>query len=235
MGQPVTLFSSYETEENRTRNNCLVILKLLYDEEPKFFCDALQKLVRKDFSGSGAVDFSQQESMGAITPDGFIRHRDSKFTILIETKTDERFRPDQLENHLSALNGDTTGSKFLIVLSNFEGDELTRFLEVRKAFSVSFPEIIVERVSFQEFLWAIDLPGLPKYLANAVRDLEGYFRRVALFPEFDRLLFAPERPYRYGKKLDGAYLTCPANGMERSRFLGFYEDVSSRNTWNRLA
>lgn len=48
MGAPITLFSGYSHGENRTTNYCLLVLKMLYEENPKLLGEIknLKKFVR---------------------------------------------------------------------------------------------------------------------------------------------------------------------------------------------
>ena len=56
MGKAISLFSGYSQGENRTTNYCLLILKLLYEENPKLLGDVLNSLPNIDIGDTvGAV------------------------------------------------------------------------------------------------------------------------------------------------------------------------------------
>jgi hypothetical protein len=42
MGKQVSLFSGYGQKENRTTNYCLLMLKLIYEENPKYLSEVIQ-------------------------------------------------------------------------------------------------------------------------------------------------------------------------------------------------
>lgn len=48
MSREVSLFSGYSQRENRTTNYCLLILKMLYEENPKFLAEVLSALVGEE-------------------------------------------------------------------------------------------------------------------------------------------------------------------------------------------
>lgn len=84
MSQPITLFSGYSQRENRTTNYCLLILKMLYEENPKFLAQVLSAVVGEELGERIGVKFRQQERKAASTPDGLILQ--PAFTVYIETK-----------------------------------------------------------------------------------------------------------------------------------------------------
>src|SRR5437667_8927363 len=61
MSAEISLFSGYSQKENRTTNYCLLVLKMLYEENPKFLAEVLGALF--DDEGIAArvgVKFQQQ-------------------------------------------------------------------------------------------------------------------------------------------------------------------------------
>src|SRR5260370_33001296 len=69
MSRPITLFSGYSQRENRTTNYCLLILRMLYEENPKFLAQVLSTLVGDDLGDRISVKFRQQARKVASTPD----------------------------------------------------------------------------------------------------------------------------------------------------------------------
>lgn len=55
MSKPISLFSGYSQSENRTTNYCLLMLKMLYDESPRFLGQVLGALASVDVSGKIGV------------------------------------------------------------------------------------------------------------------------------------------------------------------------------------
>jgi len=50
MGSDITLFSGYSQKENRTTNYGLLVLKMLYEENPKFLGEVLSNLVDEELA-----------------------------------------------------------------------------------------------------------------------------------------------------------------------------------------
>ena len=129
MSRPVSLFSGYSQRENRTTNYCLLLLKMLYEENPKFLAEVMSTLVGEDLGGRIGVNFRQQERKDLSVPDGLILQ--PAFTIYIETKNWDWFYHAQLEKHLAALNEESPGLKVLIALANFEIADQEKFTPLR--------------------------------------------------------------------------------------------------------
>src|SRR5579859_7903244 len=187
MSHPITLFSGYSQKENRTTNYCLLILKMLYEENPKFLAEVLSSLVREDLGERIGVKFRQQEKKTASVPDGLILQ--PAFTIYIETKNFDWFYDTQLEKHLAALDQETPGFKVLIALSPFEGEEGERFQKIRSLCQEEYKNsIIFKRVSFEDFADALQLSHLPKNLADAVADFRAYLDEQSFLPSWQKRL-----------------------------------------------
>jgi hypothetical protein len=61
MGREISLFSDYHTQENSLTNYCGLILKLLYEENPKGFEEVLVTLISDDINITVGPTFSQQQ------------------------------------------------------------------------------------------------------------------------------------------------------------------------------
>ena len=94
MSRNIRLFPTYSQKENQTTNHCLLILKMLYEEIPKFLSEALGLLFGENFSGTVGVKFIQQRRAKDSVPDGEI-FQDS-FSVFIETKLGSNFDEKQL-------------------------------------------------------------------------------------------------------------------------------------------
>jgi hypothetical protein len=72
MSRNIRLFPTYSQKENQTTNHCLLILKMLYEENPKFLSEVLSGLLGENFSGTVGVQFTQQRRVKESVPDGEI-------------------------------------------------------------------------------------------------------------------------------------------------------------------
>lgn len=225
MSRNIRLFPTYSQKENQTTNHCLLILKMLYEENPKFLSESLSVLLGENFSGTVGVQFAQQRRGKGSVPDGEITQE--PFSIFIETKLGSNFDKKQLLDHLRNLQK-KQGQKVLLALGNFEQDNAYHpdFPEIErtaKSYDVSFAA-----VSFEQFLQAIQLPYLPKNLVDAVSDLGEYLDENALLPSWKYRLDVVNCKMSFNSVLQHRVYTCPAQGSQynhrRSLYFGTYRN-----------
>ncbi len=225
MSRQITLFSGYSQRENRTTNYCLLVLKMIYEENPKFLAEVLTTLVGEELGERIGVKFRQQEKKASSIPDGLILQ--PAFTIYIETKNVDWFYDAQLENHVAALDAETPGFKVLIALSAFEGEEGDRFQKIRALCEYKYKNSIAfERVSFDDFVQALNLRHLPKNLADAVADFRDYLDEQNLLPSWETRLDVVNCAGLPNDILtENAYM-CPATGgaynHAKCKYFGMY-------------
>src|ERR1017187_5958202 len=187
MSRAISLFSGYSQGENRTTNYCLLLLKMLYEENPKFLAEVMTTLVGEELGDQIGVRFRQQVRKGSTIPDGLVLQ--PAFTIYIETKNWDWFYDEQLAQHLAALDSEDRGLKVLVALSNFESEEREKFANVRDLCASRYKgSIIFKEVSFEDFVLALKLPHLPKNLDDAVTEFRLYLDEQGLLPSWERRL-----------------------------------------------
>ena len=246
MSQNIRLFPTYSQNENQTTNYCLLILKMLYEENPKFLAEVLSELLGENFSGKVGVKFAQQirskqirkdisdETITQIKdkqksiPDGEITQE--QFSILIETKLGCNFDKDQLCEHIKVLKA-KEGQKVLLALGKFETDTPSHpcFPEVET--EAKKHEITFLGVSFEQFLEAIRLiqqSYLPKNLVDAISDLGEYFDENNLLPSWKYRLDIVNCARYFDSVVRHKIYTCPAQGgqynHQRSLYFGTYRN-----------
>jgi hypothetical protein len=227
VSRPISLFSGYSQRENRTTNYCLLLLKMLYEENPKFLAEVMNTLVGEDLGERIGVNFRQQERKDASVPDGLILQ--PAFTIYIETKNWDWFYHEQLEKHLAALNKESPGLKALIALANFETTDRKKFTPIRQLCAQKYKaSIVFEEVSFEDFVLALQLPHLPKNLADAVADFRAYLDEQNLLPSWKRMLDVVNCAGIPDDVLVGNVYMCPATGgaysHQRCKYFGMYRN-----------
>jgi len=229
MGHNITLFSGYNQSENRTTNYCLLILKMLYEENPKFLAEFLNNLGGENFGENVGVKFLQQEKKKWSIPDGVIIQK--SFSIYIETKNFNWFYDDQLENHLRALGEEEIKEKILIALGRFENDNYkNEFQNVKNICKTKFKEEIkFEAVSFEDFVDALDkLSDIPKNLKDNLEDFKLYLDESDLLPRWKNYLDVVNCAGIPEDVLDGNVYLCPATGGAynhgRSKYFGMYRN-----------
>ena len=237
MSRNIRLFPTYSQKENQTTNHCLLILKMLYEENPKFLSEALGLLFSENFSGTVGVKFIQQHREEASVPDGEI-FQDS-FSVFIETKLGNDFDEQQLLEHLAALSKKKQGKKILIALGNFEQDpknypvfqavkdEVVRAKVEAKTKDEDL-DVAFIAVSFEQFLQAIQSLYLPKNLIDAVSDLGEYFDENSLLPSWKYRLDVVNCKESFNSVVEHKIYTCPAQhgsyNHRRSLYFGTYRN-----------
>ena len=225
MGSDISLFSGYAQKENRTTNYCLLVLKMLYEDNPKFLGEVLSNLIDEDLADVVGVQFRQQTKKKSSVPDGLILQR--PFTIYIETKHFDWFYNAQLEQHLAALHAEGTGSKALIALGNFEAPSADRFHKIEKLCEDKYQgSIYFAAVSFEDFLEAIRSQNLSKNFSDLLADFENYLDEEELLPRWKNQLDVVNCSGRPSEITRENVYICPAKGgaykHSRARFFGMY-------------
>jgi hypothetical protein len=225
MGRSISLFSGYSQRENRTTNYCLLILKLIYEENPKFLAEILSGLIGYDMAEDIGVKFRQQEKKASTIPDGLISQR--SFTIFIETKNFDWFSNSQLEGHLTALNEEAPGLKILLALGKFEKDGEDRFIDIKKLREDRFKnKIFFSPVSFEDFINAVDLGSLSKNTSDAVKEFRAYLDEEGLLSSWQNWLDVINCAGLPEEVLDGNVYMCPAEAgaysHRRCKYFGMY-------------
>jgi len=227
MGQPISLFSGYNQGENRTTNYCLLLLKMFYEENPKFLGEVLSDLVSEDVGDRIGVKFRQQEKGTSSIPDGLIVQE--PLTIYMETKHFDWFYDAQLENHLESLN-ERAGTKVLIALGNFESTDENRFEHVEKLCKDKYSGMVYfAPVTFEDFVGAVsEVKHLPKNLADAVDDFRTYLDETSLLPAWPHFLDAVNCAGWPEQVRDHSIYMCPTTGgaysHRRCKYFGMYRN-----------
>ena len=227
MGRGISIFSGYSQKENRVTNYCLLVLKMLYEENPKYLGEVLAALVGEDISSHIGVSFRQQERLASGVPDGIIVQKPLR--IHIETKHWDWFYDSQLENHLTDLAGEDGGLKVLLALGNFEQDDSNRFEHIRLLCKDKYEgSLIFNSISFEEFLHKVQRPTLSKNLADAIADFKQFLNEENLLPSWREWLDVINCVGIPEDVTKGNVYMCPAEGgnynHDRCRYFGMYRN-----------
>jgi hypothetical protein len=226
MSKPISLFSGYSQRENRVTNYCLLILKMIYEENPKYLAEVLVGFVGEDLSGHVGVSFSQQGKREASVLDGLIVQR--AFSIYIETKNYDWFYNEQLENHLMALSKEV-GTKILIALGNFESGDTGRFKRIRDLCEKQYQQSVIFRaITFEALVTALAIGSLSKNVRDAVADFREFLDEENLLPEWRDWIDVVNCAGIPEDVIEGGIYMCPAKGgaytHDRCRYFGMYRN-----------
>ena len=228
MGKEVSLFSGYGHKENRTTNYCLLILKLLYEENPKYLSEVTSRLIGEDIGSRIGVEFLQQTRKGDSVPDGIVIQK--PLVVYIETKLHGEFNMDQLSRHSEALQQEKGAQKVLVALGKFISEEQKNQFDVFEEKIKSTPEneLIFAAISFEEFVEALAVDGLSKNTTDAIKDFQLYLDQQNLLPTWKYRLDVVNCAKLPDDILNGEVYMCPAQGgaysHKRSMYFGFYRN-----------
>ena len=228
MGKEVSLFSGYGHKENRTTNYCLLILKLLYEENPKYLSEVTSRLIGEDIGSRIGVEFLQQTRKGDSVPDGIVIQK--PLVVYIETKLHGEFNMDQLSRHSKALQKEKGAQKVLVALGKFISEEQKNQFDVFEEKIKSTPEneLIFAAISFEEFLEALAVDGLSKNTTDAIKDFQLYLDQQNLLPTWKYRLDVVNCAKLPDDILNGEVYMCPAQGgaysHKRSMYFGLYRN-----------
>lgn len=226
-GQEISLFSGYNQKENRHTNYCLLLLKQIYEENPRFLDEVLDGITGGEGDSIIGVQFRQQQKYSGTIPDGVIKQQ--PFTLFVETKNSDWFHDDQLENHIDTLDDEYVGQKVLIALSKFEDGHDGRFDHVQELCREKYDQrVVFSALSFEEFLEAVCVDGLPKTLQDTIDELEAYMDSQNLLPDWKYKLDVCNCANTIDHPVSYNVYTCPATGgsysHKRSRYFGAYKN-----------
>jgi hypothetical protein len=228
MGRSISIFSGYSQKENRVTNYCLLILKIVYEENPKFLGEILSALIGgEDISNSVGVTFKQQERLSSGIPDGIIVQK--ALRVHIETKNWDWFYDEQLERHLDDLAGLDGSIKILLALGNFELDVKERFSRVSSLCMKKYQgSIFFAAVTFEDFLGAFKRLLLSKNVSDTISDFRQFLNEENLLPSWRDWLDVVNCAGLFDEVLSSGVYMCPTQGgsynHDRCRFFGMYRE-----------
>ena len=110
----VSYFQYYKKDENSVTNNTLLLLKYIYQENPRKIEAILNSLINGDLVVG--LEFENQIKGEYSVPDGHIKQ--DAFNIYIETKLGDNQSDDQILRHIKSIkHSNSVGKKYLLCLS----------------------------------------------------------------------------------------------------------------------
>ncbi|MCF8000464.1 MAG: hypothetical protein K9K76_01205 [Halanaerobiales bacterium] len=223
MGREISLFSNYHSQENNVTNYCGLILKLLYEEDPNSFEEVLASLVESDISLTVGPKFSQQKKIKKSIPDLAITQ--NPFSVFFETKLDDWFYTEQIENHIEGFQ-ESTDLKVLFLLANFETEDFDKRFEeeIKKAKKEG---IILQPITFEEFVDALENIDYSMQFKKMLEEFKGYLDRNDYLPKWKYLLDVVNCSNTMNEINENVYM-CPDSGgaysHRRAKYFGPYSN-----------
>jgi len=183
MGQDISLFNDYHTKENILSNHCGVILKLLYEENPRSFEEVISTLNSQDFMISPS--FKQQIKREESIPDIVIEQK--SFSIFFETKTFDWFYDNQIERHLKGFKKDTTYN-ILFLLANFEIDNPEDKFEQQIKEAQDKFKITLCPISFEKLLGVLETVNSTDSYKKYLEEFRDFLERNNYLPTWKYML-----------------------------------------------
>lgn len=218
-------FQRYSQRENVVTNNTLLLLARLYEESQSKFGRFWLQLLGVELPVG--VNFTQQNATRLSTPDGLISQ--SSFNIVIETKIEGNFSPQQLINHLEAFRSKKADQQFLLAVGLYEpSTEVCNIVKQHIAendLRVEFVTTTFEKIiaAFNEILLAYGDETL-RYLIDDYRE---FCSDAKLLPDDDFLLRLVRTGRTKAENVEyGIYYN--NKGFSSHKYIGLYWDKAIR-------
>ncbi len=223
MGKEISLFNDYHIKENILSNHCGVILKLLYEENPRSFEEVISTLTSQDFVINPS--FQQQVKKSTSIPDIVIEQK--SFSIYFETKTFDWFYNDQIDRHLS---GFKKGNDYniLFLLANFEIDDLEERFKYQIVKAKNEHEITLSPISFEQLIGVLETVESSEEFKAFLIEFRDFLERNDYLPTWKYLLDVVNCSSTIHEVHDNDVYMCPDTGgmykHQRALYFGGYKD-----------
>lgn len=230
MGREISIFADYHQKENSLTNYCGLLMKLLYEDNPKHFEELLTTLVETETNIFVGPKFTQQTKKEKSIPDLAITQK--SFSIFFETKTTNWFYQAQIDRHIKGFNTNTE-TKILFLLSNFDSNNLQESFkkEIEKA---KKNNVIIQPITFEDFIGSIEKVSSSEYMTTLIEEFKLYLDRNGHLPKWKYLLDVVNCKGTLNEIERGVYM-CPDTGgaysHRRAKYFGPYANKKVSEIW----
>jgi len=221
MGREISIFSDYHQKENSLTNYCGLLMKLLYQDSPRKFEELLAAIVKTEADLIVGPIFEQQIKREKSIPDLAITQK--SFSVFFETKRSDWFYDDQIKRHFQSFD-QITKEKVLILLSNFEQDDLIEHFK-KNIEDARKHNIILQPLSFEDLIAALEAVCDSEYLKNLLNEFKTYLDRGEYLPRWRYLLDVVNCAQSMDEIADNVYITADIGGAyshRRAKYFGPY-------------
>ena len=223
MAREIKLFNDYHTKENILSNHCGVILKMLFEENPKSFEEVITNLASVDFSVTPS--FQQQIKKKSSYPDIVIEQ--PSFSIFFETKRLDWFYDDQIERHLSGFEKNKDYN-ILFLLSNFENENLEDQFAHQIKTAREKLNIILSPISFEQLIGVLENTEHSEIFHEYLLEFRDFLERNNYLPSWKYMLDVVNCASTIHEVHEHNFYMCPDTGgkykHQRALFFGGYKN-----------
>ncbi len=199
-----------------------MIIKLLYEENPKSFEEAISILTSQDFLISPS--FKQQIKKQESIPDIVIEQK--SFSIYFETKLFDWFYAGQIERHLKSFKKENDYN-ILFLLTNFDIDNPEeKFARHIRTARESF-DITLSPISFEQYVGVLENVESTEDFKMYLNEFRDFLERNNYLPTWKYLLDVVNCSSSIGEVHDHNVYMCPDSGgmyqHHRAMYFGGYK------------
>ena len=223
MGQAISFFSDYSSNENRITNYCGLIMKMLYLESPAKF----EEYVVGTFGVSDSLTvgpfFEQQVKKDKSIPDLIINQ--NSFAIHFEIKLSDWYYLEQIKKHIDGFD-EKCSEKILILLGNIELSDVEKKLSEAINYGKE-KNVTVFVMTFETLIESLIDIEVSESLLRLFEEFRDFLSRQNLLPSWKYLLDIVNCAGSMEEINEGFYI-CPNTGgpysHRRAKFFGPYKD-----------
>lgn len=225
MGRQISIFADYHKQENSLTNYCGLLMKLLYEDNPKHFEELLATLMKAETDVIVGPTFTQQTKIGKRIPDLAITQK--SFSLFFETKTTDWFDDDddgQLDDLLKDFS-ENADHKTLFLLSNFDIDNFSERFKNTFA-EATRKKVNLQPLTFEDFVGSLEKVCNSEYLKNLLDEFKIYLDKNGHLPKWKYLLDVVNSGKTMNEIIEQNVYMCPDTGgpydHRRAKYFGPY-------------
>lgn len=223
MSQEISLFNDYHTKENILSNHCGVILKMLFEKNPKAFEEAIATLTLQDFMISPS--FRQQIKKLNSIPDILIEQK--SFSIFFETKRFDWFYNGQIERHLNGFKKENDYNILFLISPDFDIDAPEEKFADQIKRAKEYFGIALCPITFEQFVEVLENIEMTEDFKVYLTEFRDFLERNNYLPTWKYLLDVVNCSSTIDEVHNNNVYMCPDSGgmykHRRALFFGGYK------------
>ena len=190
MAKPLSLFTTYQSKENRVTNYCGLMLTLLYKENPGRFEDAINELLEEQTSISCGPVFIQQKKQNQSIPDLIILQE--PFRIFFENKLSDWNSEAQIKRHLEGfkVKGEYEKNILFLLSNDFRPETFQIVKNACNEKRIEKVSIYAQLITYRRFCDVLKhvSEGLSAFYCGTLEDFERFLNQEELLNSWKQRL-----------------------------------------------